>query len=104
MSELGCESRILGPSSQGKTLEIAFHGTHELEHGGEMNRYIQEKVAEHNPAGIIFNLLDYRYVSGNWEDSVLERKDLPIFRGLGRLKRIQPCYANRERNRITAFQ
>jgi hypothetical protein len=35
---------------------------------------------------------------------MLERKDLPIFRGLDRLKRIQACYANGERKRITAFQ
>jgi len=65
MSELGCESRILGPSSQGKILEIAFRGTHELRHGWEMDHYIRKKLADHRPAAIVFNLLDYQYVFGN---------------------------------------
>jgi len=65
MSELGCESRILAKSSQGKVLEITFYGTHECSHGGEMDRYIRERLAEHSPAAIIFNLLNYQYVFGN---------------------------------------
>ena len=65
MTQLVSESRIFGTLPQGNILEISFRGTHECSHGGEMNRYIREKLEEHAPAAIVFNLLDYQYVWGN---------------------------------------
>jgi len=65
MGELVRGSRILGTSPKGKVLEITFRGTHEWTHGREMNEYIKENLAEHNPAAVVFNLLEYQYAFGD---------------------------------------
>ncbi len=64
MGQLVSESEIIG-TPRGDVLEITFRGIHESGHGREMNRYIEAKLAETRPVGILFNLLDYEYVFGN---------------------------------------
>jgi hypothetical protein len=65
LSQLLAESRVLNISPLGTVAEISFQGTHEWTHGREMQRYLDNVMAEIRPAAIIFNLLDYRYACGN---------------------------------------
>lgn len=64
MSRLSCDSRVIATPA-GNVLEITFRGIHEWSHGGEMDRYVEDKLTETRPAAVLFNLLDYEYVSGN---------------------------------------
>jgi hypothetical protein len=66
MSELLAEARVLETVAQGVILEVIFRGSHEWTHGNAMQRCVDEALAVKGAiAGILFNLLEYRYVAGN---------------------------------------